>query len=276
MLNLIKMDLYRLFRSKTLRVGLIAAAITAAACLLLSLGLLEIFKLTAVDDPNAEDTLASLSFVFPMLGWLAGANWAEIVLFTTGSFSLFIGCMITASFIGTEQSCGYVKNIAGQIPHRGFLSISKFVVTSISQILVLLVYLIVACPLTLALFGSYINGYAVAELFGAVALRALLFVAVNAVIVFICTFTKSHAVAMVTGAILGIGVTSLVYLAINSVLGMLKIRLDVSHLMPDGVNGLLSIDSVGEVLPKALIVSAVFIIGFVTGTYLLTEKRDVR
>ena len=274
MLNLIKMDLYRLLRSKTLRVGLIAAAIVALSCMLLSLGLLEIVKLTSGDNLAA---VAEMSFLFPCFSFLAGASWADIVLYGVGSFSLFIGCMITASFIGSEQSCGYVKNIAGQIPHKGFLAISKFIATSVAMALVLLVYLAVCAPLASALFSSYItNGYAVAELCGAVALRFLLFTAVNAVIVFLCTLTKSHAAAMVTGAILGIGVTTIVYFAINSVLGMLKIKFDVSNLMPDGVNGMLNCDNLLEILPKALAVSLVFIAGFVTGTYLLTEKRDVR
>lgn len=275
MLNLIKMDLFRLLRSKTLRVGLVAAAIVAASSLLLSLGLLEIIKATSGgSDPSAA---ADLAVLFPCLAFLAGASWGDIVLYGVGSFSLFIGCMITASFIGSEQSCGYVKNIAGQIPHKGFLAISKFVATSVAMALVLLVYLAVCAPLTSVLFSSYItNGYAIGELIGAFALRLLLFVAVNAVIVFLCTLTKSHAAAMVTGAILGIGVTAIVYFAISSVLGMLKIKFDVANLMPDGVNGMLNCNNLVEILPKALIVSLVFIVGFVTGTYLLTEKRDVR
>ena len=274
MLNLIKMDLYRLLRSKTLRVGLVAAAIVALSCMLLSLGLLEIVKLTSGDNLAA---VAEMSFLFPCFAFLAGASWGDIVLYGVGSFSLFIGCMITASFIGSEQSCGYVKNIAGQIPHKGFLAISKFVATSVAMALVLLVYLAVCAPLTSVLFSSYItNGYAIGELIGAFALRFLLFIAVNAVIVFLCTLTKSHAAAMVTGAILGIGVTTIVYFAISSVLGMLKIKFDVANLMPDGVNGMLNCGNLVEILPKALIVSAVFIGGFVTGTYLLMEKRDVR
>jgi hypothetical protein len=218
-----------------------------------------------------------MAMLLSILGWLNGADWSEIVFYTTGFFSLFIGCMITASFIGSEQSCGYVKNIAGQIPHKGFLAISKFVATSVAMALVLLVYLAVCAPLTSVLFSSYItNGYAIGELIGAFALRLLLFVAVNAVIVFLCTLTKSHAAAMVTGAIFGIGVTAIVYFAITSVLGMLKIKFDVANLMPDGVNGMLNCSNLVEILPKALIVSLVFIVGFVTGTYLLTEKRDVR
>ena len=274
MLNLIKMDLFRLLRSKTLRVGLVAAAIVAASSMLLSLGLLEIIKATGGSDPSAA---AEMAILFPCLAFLNGVSWADIVFYGVGSFSLFIGCMITASFIGSEQSCGYVKNIAGQIPHKGFLAISKFVATSVAMALVLLVYLAVCAPLTSLLFSSYITeGLAIPELIGAFALRLLLFVAVNAVIVFLCTLTKSHAAAMVTGAIFGIGVTTIVYFAISAVLGMLKIKFDVANLMPDGVNGMLRCDNLASILPQALTVSLVFIVGFVTGTYLLTEKRDVR
>ena len=73
-----------------------------------------------------------------------------------------------------------MKNIAGQIPHKGVLAISKFVATSVAMALVLLVYLAVCAPLTSVLFSSYItNGYAIGELIGAFALRLLLFIAVS-------------------------------------------------------------------------------------------------
>ena len=274
MWNLIKMDFYRLFTGKTMKIGAFRAFLVSVGYMLLSLGLVELCQYASNTDPEAA---MGIALVIPQAGWIYGMDFVEIVLNGTAVLSLFIGCMISANFIGSEQSCGYVKNIAGQIPHKGFLAISKFVATSVAMALVLLVYLAVCAPLAAVLFSSYItNGYAIGELIGAFALRFLLFMAVNAVIVFLCTLTKSHAAAMVTGAILGIGVTTIVYFAISSVLGMLKIKFDVANLMPDGVNGMLNCGNLVEILPKALTVSLVFIGGFVTGTYLLMEKRDVR
>ena len=276
MLNLIKMDLYRLSRSKALRVGLIASFLVALIGMLLSLGILAIFK-TAIDqDPTMAEGVDGMAMLLSMLSWLNGADWSEIVFYMTGFFSLFIGCMITASFIGSEQSCGYVKNIAGQIPHRGLLVVSKFIVTSLSQILVLLVFLATACAFTNLLFGSYITSYSIGKLLGALAVRTLLVVAINAVIVFLCTLTKSHAAAMVTGAVLSFGITKFAYMAANSVLGMLKIKIDIATLMPDGINNLLDVNNITDVLLKAILVSLIFITVFIPGAFYITEKRDVR
>lgn len=276
MLNLLRMDLYRLSRSKALRVGLIASFLVALIGMLLSMGILAIFKAAIEQDPTMADGMDGMEMLLSILGWLNGADWSEIVFYTTGFFSLFIGCMITASFIGSEQSCGYVKNIAGQIPHRGLLVVSKFIVTSLSQILVLLVFLATACLLTNVLFGNYITSYSIGKLLGALAVRILLVIAINAVIVFLCTLTKSHAAAMVTGAVLSIGITKFLYMIANSVLSMLKIKIDIATLMPDGINNILGINNITDVLLKAILVSVIFIAVFISGAAFLTEKRDVR
>ena len=276
MLNLLRMDLYRLSRSKALRVGLIASFLVALIGMLLSMGLLAIFKTAIKQDPTMEESVEGMSMLLTVVGWLNGADWGEIVFYMTDFFSLFIGCMITASFIGSEQSCGYVKNIAGQIPHRGLLVVSKFIVTSLSQILVLLVFLATASAFTQLLFKSYITSYSIGKLIGALAVRALLVIAINAVIVFLCTLTKSHAAAMVTGAILSIGITKFVYMAANGVLSIMKINIDIAHFMPDGINNLLSINSITDVLLKAILVSVIFIAVFIPGAFFITEKRDVR
>jgi hypothetical protein len=141
---------------------------------------------------------------------------------------------------------------------------------------VLLVFLATASAFTQLLFKSYITSYSIGKLIGALAVRALLVIAINAVIVFLCTLTKSHAAAMVTGAILSIGITKFVYMAANGVLGIMKIKIDIAHFMPDGINNLLSINSITDVLLKAILVSVIFIAVFIPGAFFITEKRDVR
>jgi hypothetical protein len=81
---------------------------------------------------------------------------------------------------------------------------------------------------------------------------------------------------MVIGAIFGIGVTGLVYLAATSLLGMLKISINISKLMPDGINGLISVSSLGTITVRAIVVSIVFIAGFLIGAVMLFKKRDVK
>ena len=74
----------------------------------------------------------------------------------------------------------------------------------------------------------------------------------------------------------GIGVTSLVYMAITALLGTIKINIDVAKFMPDGINGLITVSGLSTIAVRAIIISIVFIAGFLIGAVLLFKKRDVK
>jgi ABC-type transport system involved in multi-copper enzyme maturation permease subunit len=273
MFNLIKMDFYRLFRSKALRIGVIAAAAIAFLGMLLNLGVLELIKFAISDDPSSAENMGIL---FPIVSWLNGVDFADVVFTGTNNLALFVSCMVVASFIGAEQSCGYIKNVAGQLPNRGMTVVSKFVVTCFVQLIILLIYTAVSCLCAPMFFSSYIKAYSIGIMIEGLLIRFLLFCAINAIVLFICTLTKSHAVSMVVGAILGIGVTSLVYLAANALLSMAKITVDIAKIMPDGINGLINVSDLGTIAVRAIIVSVIFIAGFLIGAVLLFRKKDVK
>lgn len=273
MLNLVKMDIYRLFRSKVIKVGMIAAAIIAFLGMLLNLGILEIIKLSMGD---ASSDTESMGLIFPIISWLNGVDFADVVFTGTNSLALFVSCMIVASFVGAEQSCGYIKNIAGQLSNRGMTVVSKFIVTCAVQLIVLLIYTVISIICGMLFFGSYIKTYSIVALIEGLLLRLLLFCAINAIVLFFCTLTKSHSIAMVVGAIFGIGVTGLVYFAANALLSMLKISVNLADFMPDGINGLISVSNLGTIAVKAIVVSIVFIAGFLIGAIMLFKRRDVK
>lgn len=274
MFKLIKMDLYRLFSTKAIKVGAIVACIMAAGYMLLSLGLVELVKFSLEQDPSVAESMADL--FIPQVAWVGGVDFADIVIGGTGAFSLFVGCMIAASFIGSEQSCGYTKNFAGQLPNRGYMAVSKFVVTSVAQVIVLVIYAAVSAALVPVFLGKYVAGYSIAALLEALGLRLMLHIAVNAIIVFICTLTKSHAIAMVVGSIFGLGITQIAYWAASMVLSIAKINFDIGRYMPDGLNGQISIASIGTIYIKAIIVSVAFTAVFLIANYIVVSKRDVK
>ena len=78
------------------------------------------------------------------------------------------------------------------------------------------------------------------------------------------------------GAILGIGVTTIVYFAINAILSMIKIKVNVADFMPDGINNLLTTSELGGIYLKAIIVAVLFIVAFITISAILVKKRDVK
>lgn len=273
MWNLIKMDFYRLFSSKAIKVGALIACLMCAGYILFSVGMIALFRFALSEDPESALQIGAL---LPQAAWLGGVDFAEVVFGGTAILSLFIGCMVSANFIGAEQSCGYTKNFAGQLPNKGYMAISKFVVTSFAQALILFIYVLATSVLTWALLGKYIDGYSIGTLLSALGLRLMLHLAINAIIVFLCTLTKSHAIAMVAGCIFGIGITHIGYIAVGMVLNIMKINFDIINYMPDGINSQLALDTVGELSVKAIAVSIVFMAAFLTANYFVVRKRDVK
>ena len=277
MWKLIKMDFYRLFTSKTLKVGALMAAIICALYMLASMGIIALTKYYLESDPKLYEDMVAMGEFLPQIAWFAGGvNFSEILFSTASFFSLFIGCMITANFIGSEQSCGYTKNFAGQLPDKGYMALSKFIVTSVAQILIIIVYTIVAAALAFPLLGRYIEGFSITPLLATFGLMILLYLAINAIIVFVCMITKSHAIAMVIGCIFGIGATKLAYHSASALLSMMKIKFEIAEFMPDGVWSMLTLDSYGSVASKAIGVSLCFIAVFLTASFIVLRKRDIR
>ena len=273
MWKLIQMDFYRLFSSKAIKIGALMAVVVSAVYMFFSLGVVEISKLAFKEDPFIA---TELGIFLPQVAWLNGVDFSEIVLGGTSALSLFIGCMISANFIGTEQSCGYTKNFAGQLTNKGYMAIAKFVVTSFAQLMVLVLYALVSAVFAVSVFGQYLSGYAIGALIKALGLRLMLHLAINAMIVFICMLTKSHAVAMVVGSIFGIGITKFAYLVASLLLSVVHINFNIASYMPDGINGQLSMDTVGELSVKAIAVSLIFMTVFLAANYVLVQKRDVK
>jgi ABC-type transport system involved in multi-copper enzyme maturation permease subunit len=267
------MDFYRLFSGKAIKVGALIAVLVCSGYMLLSYGIIELVKFALETDPS---TIAGMEMFISQAAWANGVDFAEIVISGMSIFSLFIGCMITANFIGSEQSCGYAKNFAGQLSNKGYMAVSKFVVTSVALILILVVYTIVAGIFATVVFGKYLTGYDITALLGALGLKSLLYLAVNAIIIFICTLTKSHAVAMIFGFIFGSGITRFVYFAVAALLGAAKINISIADYMPDGINGQIALDTVGNLATKAILVSVAFMVVFIAANFVLLRKRDVK
>lgn len=273
MLKLIKMDFYRLFSSKALRAGVIASAILSAGYIFASLGIIGFAKLFLKSDPAAAEQMGQL---LSQLAWMNGVNLSTIAFGATSILALFVGCMVSASFIGSEQACGYTKNFAGQLSNKGYMAISKFITTSAVQVIILTIYTVVAAVLGRLVFAKYITGFDVKHLLWALALRLLLHIAMNTIVIFVCSLTKSHAVGMVAGCIFGLGVTNVAYGGIDILLGVMKIKLSISDYMPDSINLSLGLDTVQRYTGKGIAVALICITVFLLANYYTVRRRDVR
>ncbi len=273
MLNLIKMDLHRLFHTKSFKVGLLLSAAASFIFIALIAGLLAILQEMLKNPESAEAVV-----FFPAAGWLVnGTSVGEIILTGFGAFSLLVSTILTAIFINSEQSSGYIKNIAGQVSNKGYMIVSKLFTIAVINLAIFAVFSVFSAVSGFVFLSYVIKSVSFLPFIPVLLIKFLLYMAIDAIILFICTLTKSKSFAVAVGVIFGIGITGFVYSALNSLITFITNGTDVklATFTPDGINSILSINADAGLLIKAVVISVVYIAVFTIASSLVFKKRDV-
>lgn len=231
--NLVRMDLFKLRKTKMFFV--FAAVILAVTIILPIVGkifagvLLNILESASGDaQALAEARMLVAEYNKPYLlsdvlrAPMGGLSMLWMLLFVSAS-----------SFMYLDLANGYVKNVAGQLPTRGHLAVSKLIVVYCHNLVLMLVGLV----------GSLI-GYGVTRGFtldDAIAaglleffLKLLLTGGLSALLLLFTTGFRNKTLAIVSSVILGMGMMSLVYMPLGFALGKLfRTEVDLMPYMPD-------------------------------------------
>lgn len=278
MFKLIKMDMRRLFHSKVFYLVLILSAVISLLTMFAILGFAKLY----LAMPNIEEyemspeDFAVVREVFH-LDWVdEGAEIGELIYIGLDS-SLFFSCILTAIFVTAEYASGYIKNIAGQIPNRGLLAISKLCPMAVYNFCIITVFCLAASFAGL-IFVPHISGGNIPLLIEVLLTKFLLYIAVDTIILFVCSISKSKAFSIGVSVISGLGVTGSLYgmvdLFLNTVFG--GIDISISKLIPDGINEQISLASNTSTIIQALIVAVVYIVIFSYLSYMAMKKLDIR
>lgn len=256
MSNLIKMELYKLRTSKLFTILLICCAVLNIVC---SVGGQMIVKAVA-DDAGAVTTdfssVLTAPFTFDML-----------MMFT------FISVV---SFLYLDFNNGYIKNIAGQVPNRGYVVISKFAVVAIHNLIYFLVAsisnLIAGC-ITGMNFDTQNIGSGIATF----AIKWLLSLSMCAVLMFFTIGLKSKSFALILAVMFPLGAFSLIYMGIDTAIkNLLKIKsFSLGNYMPDTLLGTVDVAE-GTMVANGIIIAIIFLALFYTLTHITFNKRDIK
>ena len=271
MLNLIKMDLYRLFKTKSVKIGLIISAVISFITIAIIAG---ISNLAPQFDAETQETLAMM---IPFINWRINVNFYEIILTATTILSLMVSAVLASIFISEEQANGYIKNIAGQVKDKGMMNVSKFIALAVMTLFVLLTYTAGATVSGLLFLNNAITYEGLSQFLAVFGTKYLIYLSVNAIILFLCTLTKSKSLSIAVGVMFGSGATVIVYNVISTFAGIiLKCDLPISSYVPDGLIFGLTMDAPANELIKAVIVGIIYTVVFIASSMLLTKKRDTR
>lgn len=270
MLNLIKMDLYRLLKTKSFRFGLIVSVIISFVGIA---GIAGIGKLM----PLMEDGGEALLFMLPFSDWYTQVSIFTVILTSTTFLSLMVSCMISSNFINEEQASGYIKNIAGQVKDKSMLVASKFVSIAFICLCVIIAYAIGSTAASLLFLSKTLNYTGFGSFIIVLVSRFALYLAVNSIITFLCTLTKSKSLAIAFGIIFGTGITGIAYTIIATFFEFaFSVTIPLSQYTPDGLVFGIGVDSTGTELAKAVVIGVCYTVAFLFLSSLVLKKRDTK
>ncbi len=281
MLNLVKMDLYRFFRSKSLIIMIVICLFAAAIYpigtkLTGEAGGISINFTVGTEETQGNDTVVVENTETDNIMPMTVADQFESIC-CGESLMLFVAIFM-ALFVSTEQKNGFIKNIAGQQKFRGSLIGSKIVVAAVFVAVIFISTMIFMIATTLIIYEGNVTLGFDTEFFKVVGVQYLLHFALAMLIIFLCTLTRSSALSMTLGVLIPTGVFVIVYMLItmlvNKIDGLENFNLTdyvvecCTQAVTSGANA--------EVLTRSVIVAVAYAVisGFVA--VLLMQKRDVK
>lgn len=256
MANLFRMDLYRMRKARSFWICLILCFAFAFSTTPLTRLMYSLAGLLTGEQEG-----------FPKTAALSG-----IISSQPSSLGTVLALLSICGFFYGDVENGYVKNIAGQVPRRGYTVLSKFLV-SVPHSLLFMLTGTVGKLLGTVLFQRILLDAALADSLRIFLLKLLLLESLCAILLLFTAALQSKSLGSVFAVLFGSGLLSLVYFGIDSGLARLfpKISFSVADYMPDQ----LLADSAPETL-RSLAVSGLVIALFLWLSVRIFDRKDVK
>lgn len=178
------------------------------------------------------------------------------------------------SFMYADMANGYIKNIAGQVPKRGYTAVSKFIVAGFHNFIFMLFGVIsgviggIISPKINFIFDIDKVPEAILIFF----VKLLLGLAITSLLLFITTGLRSKTFAVVMAVLFGVSALTLIYTLINNLLGNIIKDVDITKYLPDVLIGSVVPDTAFRAIVVAVVYSAIFLVL----TVKVFNSRDVK
>ena len=254
--NLIRMDLYRMRKAKSFWVCLILAFCVALVSTPLSRLLFSVGELLGVEVD-----------LFPKQAMLS-----DIIRDQPGGLGVMMCLLSVCSFFYADMENGYVKNIAGQMPKKGFTVFSKYL-SSIPHSLLFMLASVIGSLIGTVIFQKIVVNAELVDALRVFVLRLLLIESLCAVLLLFTAVIQSKSLGTTFAVLFGMGLLSLVYYGID--MGLNKIFTKKSFSIDEYMPDMLLQESKPETV-KTLLVSAAVICLFLWLSVRIFDKKDVK
>lgn len=288
MYNLIKMELYKLFKSASmwiLLLGLVLFGFFSAYITGYDLKEMSYNEEYIQNSAELEEKFNDPSSVNVGVYFRTDPKWSEgnvnlleylLVMLQSGIYLVFIS-IFTALFVNSEVKNGYIKNIAGQIKFRGMLVFSKLPALLIFNIIVF-----IGAYLTNAIFIRFFLGEVdlgiTAELIKLILIQLLLHFAFSCIVMALTMVTKSKAAGIAFGIIFSAGLGALLFMGIDTVLHSMGVS-ETFNIAKYTIEYNVKLTGLGfnfDDTAKVLLIASLVVIVTSQIAMIVENKRDVR
>lgn len=283
MFNMVKMELYRMFRAKSLYViwlimSMVIIFSTSMARLeqdMMQEGVISEQELNQSIEEQSETVNIGMSVLVPT------APGADISVFDcfyaniqAKMIALFL-VIFTVIFSTADMNSGYIKNIGGQVKNRGNLVFAKAVTLIIYTILSILLAFAVQI-LGNAIFLRYIVWGNVAELVKYLGIQIVLHTAFVLISMAISIILRNNVISMIVVICLCLNLAMLAYGAIEMFIQKLGIKnFSIIEHTVTGKMSLLPMSPTTNDCVSSIIIGTVFGIIFALASAIVFKKRDI-
>lgn len=274
MLKTIKMDLYRMFRSKSFYVTLLVTYILVIASIVTFKMVLNNDELKSFYDQSMETSESVNVGISAGMIYVNNSEPTLVDLFsaTIGGATLAVMAVIYAIiFICSEHNNGYIKNVISRKGYRNQFTISKAICMAIYLLISLLGTALFISISSALLLDNYSLGK-IGEFTSYFATQYLIHFAVVMLIVFLCNLTRNMAISMAIGICLCTGMVAL----LTGLLDRLKLNIVFTDYLLTTNMKLLPTSFDTTVYGRAIFVSLAVIVVFGISSIILMRKQDVR
>lgn len=283
-INLLRMDLHRLVRSLSFWIMIIATISISLLCVSMAdvdLNMLseQVQNSTEINE-KAEEYSRIGVYIAADPGWISGnIKFSDFINTLYSSRFMLIICVIfIALFSNAEQKNGYIKNIAGMLPNKGKLVISKTLVVALQVFTVLFVGLITSFVFCKLFWADKLILGDISKLICSFGLNCLLHFASGMIILMLTLVLKNSAFSMTFGVLCSCGISVFIYKLINMPINNIKglEDFDIARYVPEtnicAINSFIEKENVIRMIAVGLFISAVMCII----TTVIIKKRDIR
>lgn len=307
MINLIKMDLYRMVHSISTWVMLLVTVGIALFCV----AMVNIDLEDMAENPQYSEETSQMGIVSFQIevktqdaqeeteetenseeeqqiglyadsdpGWIEGQILAgDLISTQLESGILTLLCVIFAAiFFNGDQRNGFLKNIAGQYPNRGILVISKMTAAAVQILLMEILFAMATGVTAEIIWGEQFVLGSIPQMLPFLCVQYLLNLGAAGLILFLCTLTRSAAFGMTAGILMIMGILLPVYSVIERAFAALlpSLRLNISQYVLEGNIGVAGMEASSDILTRASMVGAVCLVLSVLLAMVIMKKRDIR